>query len=1113
MLNYAERAIPTTPMNRLPTFRLLCCCAAGLLLSSFLTAPVQAAQAGKVRPVVRPANARVVPAGKPRRVRATAPRFKDGARANFKVFDIDQGLSSGQLWRVCEMPSGDIWVGTNGAGVMRYDGTEFLHYTRSEGLANNRVRPILPDAEEGVWFGTDRGLSHFDGQSFYNYGEAEGLASLRISTLKWGADGELLIGCDGGFWTFDGQDFVQFQFEFADDLLLSPEVYDILPVDAGTYWVATKIGLLYISGEDVWHYDSRNGLPDDWVFQVVAAGDSCLLLGTRSGLSRMCGETFAEVPLEGHRGPKDCWRLVADHRGDTWIGWNGHGLGHLSGTVYTQYGKSAGLPNEYVGDIMEDRHGNIWVATLGGGLVKCEGRYIRHIREGPGLDDSNVLSLLEDKAGNIWFGTYDGGVSVLDGDGLRRLGPKADLYDPYVMKIVQDSAGDLWFSQYHSGVIRYNGGMIEHFTDQRDNCAQWAPHTCHKIMQHSYAPELYVDTDGALWMGTFKGAYRYADGQLDHYTDNVRACRARDLHRCHAGLHDRHVIAFCRDRDGRLWIGSYNGVISLRDTMFSRYDTVAGLREEAVRAILQDRHGDVWFGTFGGGVTRFDGTRFRTYTTADGLPHDMVLAMVEDRKGRLWLGTRRGICEVLRGPDGLHFRTYGKARGLVNTAVNYNAAIEDRHGRLWWGTAGGAACFDPHALTPDTVPPTIRLKAVRLFQVEQDWPALQRAGTCTMAGLDPQQGFPLGLELPTGSNHVDFDFTGIGKGDPGELRYSHRLLPLEADWSPPARAHSASYPGLAAGAYTFEVQSLNAVGVPSPVLRYAFVIHPPFWQTWWFYLCGLAVIGLGVALGFRWRTGALRARQRRLQQLVRAQTAELVDKNENLERANDRIQQALSEKVTMLREIHHRVKNNLQVISSLLDLQRGRVLAPEAAEALQEGIYRVKSIALIHQRLYQSESLAEIAFDAYLGELCQSLAATLAVPATDVELRIEAEGVVLPIDIAAPLGMIVNELVTNAYKYAFADRPTGSLTVQLAQAPEAGYVLRVADDGPGLPGGSLPDEPETLGLMLVRLLCRQLQGSLAYASEGGAVFTIRFSNTIDQPDLSHEQGESSDRRG
>jgi PAS domain S-box-containing protein len=214
-------------------------------------------------------------------------------------------------------------------------------------------------------------------------------------------------------------------------------------------------------------------------------------------------------------------------------------------------------------------------------------------------------------------------------------------------------------------------------------------------------------------------------------------------------------------------------------------------------------------------------------------------------------------------------------------------------------------------------------------------------------------------------------------------------------------------------------------------------------------------------------------------------------------RGEERLKSLLQEKEILLKEIHHRVKNNFQIVASLLNLQSENLTDPAAADALMVGRNRVQTMSLIHEKLYQSKSLAGIPFDDYIQGLVHGLFSSYGADPSKIGFRVEAKDVQLGVDTAIPCGLIVNELVSNCFKYAFPGRHKGKGLIEIVmRQDETGKVtLSVSDDGIGLPDGMDLKTIKTLGLQLVTLLAeQQLQGSLTLGRGRGTKFTIEFQN-------------------
>jgi PAS domain S-box-containing protein len=212
------------------------------------------------------------------------------------------------------------------------------------------------------------------------------------------------------------------------------------------------------------------------------------------------------------------------------------------------------------------------------------------------------------------------------------------------------------------------------------------------------------------------------------------------------------------------------------------------------------------------------------------------------------------------------------------------------------------------------------------------------------------------------------------------------------------------------------------------------------------------------------------------------------------EQVEANLNQSLQEKEVLLKEIHHRVKNNMAIISGLLSLQARHSRQEEVKALLNESQQRIKSMALIHELLYQHRNLSRIHFQKYIQELIEGISYSFRGRGTEVVLEIDADAADLDIVQAIPCGLILNELITNCYKYAFEGKPVGKINVDFKHN-RGYYTLQVTDNGKGLPPGFGTGQMKTLGMQLVTQLVRQLGGSLHSRSQNGAQFRIDFKDS------------------
>lgn len=207
--------------------------------------------------------------------------------------------------------------------------------------------------------------------------------------------------------------------------------------------------------------------------------------------------------------------------------------------------------------------------------------------------------------------------------------------------------------------------------------------------------------------------------------------------------------------------------------------------------------------------------------------------------------------------------------------------------------------------------------------------------------------------------------------------------------------------------------------------------------------------------------------------------------------AQKQIINSLEEKSVLLREIHHRVKNNMQIISSLLSLQSSTIENPEMKDIFNESQNRVRSMSMIHEQLYQTDDLAKIDFNIYVNGLIKSLFQIYSSSQKHIEWDVNVEDVKLDLETAIPCGLIINELVSNSLKHAFKDRFNGKISVKMRKNNGL-IILKVADNGVGIPDNFQIEKASTLGLKLVKTLVNQLEGALVIEIKNETSFNVTF---------------------
>ena len=222
---------------------------------------------------------------------------------------------------------------------------------------------------------------------------------------------------------------------------------------------------------------------------------------------------------------------------------------------------------------------------------------------------------------------------------------------------------------------------------------------------------------------------------------------------------------------------------------------------------------------------------------------------------------------------------------------------------------------------------------------------------------------------------------------------------------------------------------------------------------------------------------------------------ELERKEKKRREAEEFLKKSLAEKEILLREVHHRVKNNMQIISSILRMQSRNIDDPKLKDVLQESQNRIHSMALIHENLYNNKSLANINFASYIKSLTNNIARTYISHQANVIFDYQIDEAYLPMDIAIPCGLIINELISNSFKYAFRDKSKGIISIHFQNIKDDEYKLTVSDNGVGIPAGLDITKTKSLGMKILHKLVQQIEGDLKSDFSNGTKFTIIFKTT------------------
>jgi len=411
-------------------------------------------------------------------------------------------------------------------------------------------------------------------------------------------------------------------------------------------------------------WQTAQGLPQNSILSIAQTTDGYLWLGTEDGLVRFDGVRFAifdkhSIGLESNL----IKVLLADRKGNLWVGSTAGGLSRLSHGRFTSYTTANGLSNNSILSLYEDGRGTLWIGTDGGGLIRYQNGGFHVFTKAQGLLDNVVFAISGDTDGNLWIGTQQG-LSELSNGRFRTFTSKNGLGSSSVRSIFVDRKKTIWVGTSADGLYRLGATGIKRFTT-KDGL------TSNAIFS------LYGDNADSLWIGTASGGLdRLANGKFSSFTEKE-------------GLVGKDAWTILGDREGTLWIGTESGLNSLKNGSFTNLSKEDGLLSNLILGVYEDREGALWMGS-DQGLMRWKDGHVTAYTTKQGLPDNQVFSITQGPQGSIWIGTGHGVARLRDGK----FDTFGAKEGLPNGFVV--CTYTDRSGVLWVGTRGGLSRFDGH---------------------------------------------------------------------------------------------------------------------------------------------------------------------------------------------------------------------------------------------------------------------------------------------------------------------------------------------------------------------------------------------------------------------------------
>ena len=801
---------------------------------------------------------------------------------NYDFVSIKEGISKVGIYTIIQDDLGFIWLGTNGAGLYRYDGINYESYKYiiddATSLSSSLVLSSFQDSTQRLWFGTEDGLNLYDRENdrfkrIPNTAFNEDTdANISISSLIEDGQGHLFIG------TLHLGLFKMNLTDFKIEKIISTESLESIPLSINTLQKNTSGKIYAGTDKGLKEYDTKTkalkpsllkdnikgGLIRSAIESLVIDEDDDIWAGTAAnGLYKISPTSNnAKVPsykVENFSFSTNQFLSLIDLKDGTLMcGTENDGLYHIDskGIVINNYSSNKtntnGILSNSIWSLYLDNDQRIWLGYYNKGVSVYDKLYDK-FNEIESLDQNDnslrhesVTAIVQDDLNALWIATDGGGIDILDKqtNTLTHVNPNSNdeysgLTSDYIETLLIDSHQNLWAGSWDKGLFFLKKGSKTFINYNIDNT--------NGNLNTNTILSLAEDSKGTIWLGTFNRGLISFDPKRETFTHhNYGSFLENDL----TNLEVRKLLIDSKDN---IWVAATVGffkitqegatgfsVESMRDKMpeaFNKHNS-----SNNFLSLYESADHTIWIGTRGAGLCKYDSETdtFSWYNQSKGLAEENINGIVQSSDGHMWLAGNLGLTKLDVTKN--TFTNYTQNDGLLSNDYNINSTFRDNEGLLYFGNFQGVDYFNPLDISLNKSLPALYLTDLKLFNdlvlPNQDASPLEKVISKTDS-----------LTLNSKQSVFTIEYSSINYTRPEKNEYAYYLEGYETTWNYVGKKRSATYTNLDPGNYLFKLKAANNDGVWNETpLTLQLTVLPPWWKTTWAILGYILVFLSGLYL-------------------------------------------------------------------------------------------------------------------------------------------------------------------------------------------------------------------------------------------------------------------------